>query len=268
MHGLGNDFLVMDTIHQAIDINQIPISLLADRHRGVGFDQLLIVTPSSKADFACRIFNADGSEAEQCGNGMRCVARYLHEEKFTQKNAFTLETRAGLINVIIHDYDHIEVMMGVPCFEPSKIPFKAEKIASQYEISIDSLKNPFSITVLSMGNPHAILCVDSLEEAPVATVGADIATHITFPKGTNVGFMQIINPKHIRLRTYERGAGETFACGSNACAAVVAGILNHGLDHKVNVELTYGNLIVEWADEKSSVILSGPATKVFKGTVF
>jgi diaminopimelate epimerase len=265
MHGLGNDFMVMDTIRQQIDIKKIPVSLLADRHRGVGFDQLLIVTKSSIADFACRIFNADGSEAEQCGNGMRCVARFVQEEQLTQKESFTLETISGLVNVIIHDYNHIDVMMGVPCFEPEKIPFLTEKIKKNYEISIDSTTSPLSFTVLSMGNPHAILCVPTIHDAPVATIGPKISSHSAFPKGTNVGFMEVIDPQHIRLRTFERGAGETFACGSNACAAVVAGILNHGLSHKVNVELTYGNLFIEWADKNSPVILSGPATRVFSG---
>lgn len=268
MHGLGNDFIIIDAIHQAIDIKKIPISLLADRHLGVGFDQLLLITKSSNADFACRIFNADGSEAEQCGNGMRCVARYVHEEQLTQKKSLTLETVSGLVNVIIHNYDRIEVTMCIPCFEPKKIPFAAEKMSKHYEITIDSTTPSLTFTVLSMGNPHAILLVPSINEAPVSTLGLKIATHPIFPKGTNVGFMEIVNPQHIRLRTFERGVGETFACGSNACAAVAAGILNHGLDHKVNVELPYGNLSVEWADENSPVILSGSATRVFSGTYF
>ncbi len=268
MHGLGNDFMVVDTIHQPMDIHKIPITLLADRHLGVGFDQLLIVTKSLIADFACRIFNADGSEAEQCGNGMRCIARYVQEEKLTQKKSLTFETVSGLVDVIIHNYDHIEVKMGIPCFEPEKIPFLTQKMAAHYEISIDSIAPPLSFTVLSMGNPHAILCVSSIKEAPIANIGSKIATHSAFPKGTNVGFMELVNPQHIRLRTFERGVGETFACGSNACAAVVAGILNHGLDHKVNVELTYGNLLIEWKGENSLVILSGAATRVFSGTYF
>lgn len=268
MHGLGNDFIVVDGIQQTIDIKKIPISLLSDRHQGIGFDQLLLITPSSQADFACRIFNSDGSEAEQCGNGMRCVARYLHEEQLTLKKAFTLETAAGLIPVSIHDYDHIEVNMGSPCFEPEKIPFITHQKSKLYDITVAATSSPLQFTILSMGNPHAILHVASINETPVATLGLKIATNPAFPKGTNVGFMEIVNSKHIRLRTFERGAGETFACGSNACAAVVAGILNHGLDHKVNVEVVYGNLVVEWPDKNSPVILSGSATRVFSGTYF
>ncbi len=266
MHGLGNDFMVIDTIRQTVDLSKIPIPLLADRHRGIGFDQLLVVTPSSRADFACRIFNADGSEAEQCGNGMRCVARYVQEEGLTQKKSLALETISGLINVTVHDHKHIDVIMGLPCFEPEKVPFTTPKIAAQY--NLDQTMPSLSFTVLSMGNPHAILKVPSIIDAPVEQLGAKISTHPAFPNGTNVGFMEIINPNHIHLRTFERGTGETFACGSNACAAVVAGILNHGLDHKVNVELTYGNLLIEWADKNSPVVLSGPAMRVFSGTYF
>lgn len=268
MHGLGNDFMVIDTINQSIDIKKIPISLLADRHLGVGFDQLLIITKSSQADFACRIFNADGSEAEQCGNGIRCVARYIREERLSQKNSLILETISGLVHINIHDHDHIEVAMGIPQFEPEKVPFLTEKKAPYYELSIDSSMSPLLFTVLSIGNPHAILHVPSISKASVATIGSKIATHPAFPKGTNVGFMEIIDPQHIRLRTFERGAGETFACGSNAVAAVIAGIINHGLEKKVFVKLTYGDLLVEWPDKNSSVTLTGPAARVFSGTYF
>lgn len=268
MHGLGNDFIVVDAIHQNIDLKKIDINLLADRHLGVGFDQLLLITPSDNADFACRIFNADGSEAEQCGNGMRCVARYLHEEQLTPKKSLAIETAAGLIKIKIVSYDNIEVNMGIPCFEPKKIPFTAETLSAHYEIAPDSTSTSLPFTVLSMGNPHAILTVPFINEAPVASIGRKIATHTLFPNGTNVGFMEIVNPQHIRLRTFERGAGETFSCGTNACAAVVAGILNQKLDHKVNVELTYGNLLIQWASKNSPVILSGSATRVFSGTYF
>lgn len=266
MHGLGNDFIVINAIHQVIDIKSIPFSWLSNRHLGVGFDQLLLVTKSSQADFACRIFNADGSEAEQCGNGMRCIARFVQEEQLTQKKSLVLETVAGPIDVTIHDYDNIQVMMGVPCFELQTIPFIAEKMAIHYEILLDPAMPALTLTALSLGNPHAILRVANIKDAPVTNIGSKIAIHPAFPKGTNVGFMEIINPQQIRLRTFERGVGETFACGSNACAAVVAGILSHELDHKVIVELTYGNLSIEWASKHSPVIMSGPATRVFDGT--
>ncbi len=268
MHGLGNDFMIINAIRQTIDIKSIPFSLLSDRHLGIGFDQLLLVTTSSHADFACRIFNSDGSEAEQCGNGMRCVARFVQEEQLTQKKSLVLETASGLIEVCIHDYDTIQVMMGVPCFEPDAIPFIAEKMAAHYEISLGPAAPALTFTALSLGNPHAILRVSNTKDAPVTDIGAKIAAHPAFPKGTNVGFMEIVNPQHIRLRTFERGAGETFACGSNACAAVVAGILHHELEHKVIVELTYGNLSIEWAGQNSPVMMSGPAARVFYGMCF
>ncbi|MCD6039305.1 MAG: dapF [Gammaproteobacteria bacterium] len=265
MQDLGNDFMIIEAIHQTIDIKNIPISLLSDRHRGIGFDQLLFITSSSHADFACRIFNADGSEAEQCGNGMRCVARFVQEEQFTKKKSLTLETLSGIVNVIIHSYNHIEVNMGIPCFEPEKIPFITKKIAAHYELSIHPEVPPLQFTVLSMGNPHAILHVPAVKEASVAEIGSKISLHPAFPKGTNVGFMEIINSQKIRLRTYERGVGETFACGSNACAAVVAGILNHGLERQVSIELAYGSLLVEWRGKNSPLLLGGAATRIFSG---
>lgn len=268
MHGLGNDFMVVDAIHQTIDLKKIPISLLADRHLGVGFDQLLLITPSTKADFACRIYNADGSEAEQCGNGMRCIARYLHEEQLTQKKSLSIETISGLIHVKIINYDMIEVNMGMPSFEPEKIPFITHHPAYHYDIKPDPDMPAMHFTVLSMGNPHAILIVPSINDAPVATIGSKIASHALFPKGTNVGFMEIVNRGHIRLRTFERGTGETFACGTNACASVVAGIIHHELDQKVNVELNYGNLLIEWGGKNTPAILAGSATRVFNGTYF
>lgn len=260
--------MIVDAIRQSVDIKKIPISLLADRHRGVGFDQLLLVEKSSHADFACRIFNADGSEAEQCGNGMRCIARFLVEESLTKKKSLVVETVSSLVEIMIHDYDHIQVNMGIPCFDPEKIPFLAEKTTAPDKLSVDAVASPFTLTVLSMGNPHAILQVPAVKDAPVPLLGAKIALHPAFPNGTNVGFMEIISPQKIRLRTFERGAGETWACGSNACAAVVAGILHHKLDHKVTVNLTYGDLLVGWAGEKWPVFLSGPAARVFSGIYF
>ncbi len=260
--------MVIDAIRQVVDIENMAIPALADRHRGIGFDQLLLVTTSSRADFACRIFNADGSEAEQCGNGMRCVARFVQEAQLTQKKSLVIEIRSGLVKVIVHDDDTIQVTMGVPCFEPEAVPFITEKKAAQYTISLDPAVPALSLTVLSMGNPHAILCVPHVKETPVTEIGMKIATHPRFPKGTNVGFMEIINPQQIRLRTFERGVGETFACGSNACAAVVAGILHHGLDHEVAVFLNYGNLSVKWMGGNTPVILSGSATSVFSGICF
>jgi len=249
MHGLGNDFVVIDAVHQVIDIKKIAIPMLADRHRGIGFDQLLLIEKSNKADFACRIFNADGSEAEHCGNGMRCVARFIQTEKLSEKKIVTLETLAGLIEIVIQPDYCYQVKMGIPYAEPELYTHAS-----------------LQFSVISIGNPHAIMCVPSVKTAPVLEMSARIATHVIFPKGVNVGFMEIINPQHIYLRTVERGAGETLACGSNACAAVVSGILQNKLDHKVTVTLTHGDLLVEWLGKDTPVILSGSAIRVFSGS--
>ncbi len=249
MHGLGNDFVVIDCIHQTLDLKKFPIKQLANRHMGIGFDQLLLIEKSKQADFACRIFNSDGSEAEQCGNGMRCVARFVHEEKLTAKKSFSIATKAGVVNVLIHDYDTIQVSMGIPIFQPKLNTAAVE------------------LSALSMGNPHAILQVKSVKEAPVLELGPTIAMHSAFPHGVNVGFMEVVNRQHIRLRTFERGAGETLACGSNACASVAAGIKNGLLDRKVKVEPTLGSLWVEWPDDQQVMLLTGPAVKVFVGDI-
>ncbi len=267
MHGIGNDFVVIEGLSQSIHVNKIPVKLLADRHSGIGFDQLLVILPSKKADFACLIFNADGSEAEQCGNGMRCIARFLHENNITNKSSISIETKAGQTTIKVDDYDHIHVNMGLPRFEPTDIPFKADRTRLLYEISLDDGQPGFALSVLSMGNPHAILQVASAKTFPVTQFGSVISTHRLFPKGTNVGFMEIVNPTHIRLRTFERGVGETLACGSNACAAVVSGIRNNLLEKKVKVELSLGDLFVQWDNEKTPVILTGSASQVFSGKV-
>lgn len=246
MHGLGNDFVVINGISQNIDVKKIPIPQLAHRHTGIGFDQLLLILPSTQADVFCKIFNADGSEAEQCGNGMRCIARFIHEQKLTEKKSIRIETKSGVVHALIHDYDTIQIEMQTPIFSAEKSP-SAELI------------------ILSMGNPHAILQVDSVKDAPVTTEGSRIATHAIFPQGINVGFMEIVNPKHIRLRTFERGVGETLACGSNACAAVAAGIQHYSLDSKVKVELALGNLWIEWPKKTGPILLTGPASNVFMG---
>ena len=265
MHGLGNDFVIIDGISQSIHRKKIPVQALANRHTGIGFDQLLLILPSKKADFACTIFNSDGTEAEQCGNGMRCVARFIHEHHLSAKKSITIETKAGIIETFIDDYENIRVNMGVPRFEPFDIPFNADRVRHLYEIPLDDNQPGLALAVLSMGNPHAILQVTSLREFPVAKFGSMISTHPLFPKGTNVGFMEILTPNHIRLRTFERGAGDTLACGSNACAAVVSGIRNNLLEKYVKVELPLGNLWVKWENEKDSVMLIGPATHVFSG---
>lgn len=267
MHGLGNDFVVIDGISQPLKLTNAHIKYLADRHLGIGCDQLLLIETSQQANFACRIFNSDGSEAEQCGNGLRCVARFLADKNLTNQQAFTIETKAGVFNAQLCDNDLIEITMGTPCFAPELIPFVAETTQPTYALQLDNPSMTLEMSVLSMGNPHAILIVDSINNSPVQQIGGQVASHPAFPLSTNVGFMEIVNRQQIRLRTFERGTGETFACGSNACAAVVAGISSGSLDHKVQVNLPYGDLYIEWQGSNNPVKMTGPATTVFEGTI-
>ncbi len=267
MHGAGNDFVVIDAINQTFSIPHLNIQLLAHRHIGIGFDQLLLVKPSIQADFYCQIFNSDGTEAEQCGNGLRCAARFIYDKGLTKQKTIAIETKAGIFDAVILDDMNIQVSMGQPTFEGIKIPFLGEMTDNTFPLEIKHDINTIPLTILSMGNPHAIMQVASIEYFPVTEVGSLVSTHPLFPKNANVGFMEIINREHICLRTYERGVGETYACGSNACAAVVAGILNSSLAHKVKVELIFGNLWVEWAGREKPVVMTGPAMHVFDGIV-
>lgn len=253
MHGLGNDFIVIDGVSQQVNVDALPIAQLANRHLGVGFDQLLLIEKTSTADFACRIFNSDGSEAEQCGNGMRCVARFVREHKLADKNVLTIQTKAGVTEVDVSHFDKIKVNMGQPSFESN--------------VALNIADQALALSVLSMGNPHAILQVSSLHHFPISELGHQVSTHDMFPHGVNVGFMEIVNSSNIRLRTYERGAGDTLACGSNSCAAVVAGIQNKLLDNRVKVDLALGSLWIEWAGEGQPVFMTGPAEKVFDGVI-
>lgn len=254
MHGLGNDFIVIDALRQPASLETPLIAKLADRNQGIGFDQLLLILPSKNADFVCRIFNADGSEAEHCGNGLRCVARYVHEEGICKKDRLTLETQAGKIEVDIPNYEHIRVNMGIPLIQPEAL-----------QVSLDD--SELDLTLLSLGNPHAIQRVKACETTPVAAWGRRIEGLPAFPKGVNVGFMEVQNRQSIRLRTYERGVGETLACGSNACASVVAGISRAWLDSKVEVNLPRGVLEVSWDGPEQRVYLTGPAARVFSGEI-
>lgn len=252
MHGLGNDFVIINTLNQTVDINKLAIAKLADRHRGIGFDQLILIEPSKQATFFCRIYNADGTEAEQCGNGLRCVARLLHEEKWHTSPSFNLETKAGIFPLTIKDYDNIQIAMGTPQIQ--------EKLTK-----LTIAAHPISLSILSLGNPHAIVKIESVDRIAADQLGTAISEHPHFTAGANVGFMQIINPNHVRLRTYERGAGETFACGSNACAAAVAGIANGWLQDRVEVSFKHGSLIIEWQGENHPIYMTGPAARVFSG---
>ncbi len=266
MHGLGNDFVLLDGFSQPIHLTQEMIRELAHRRLGVGCDQLLIVEKPSRddADFFYRIYNSDGSEAGQCGNGARCFAVFVYTQGLTDKRHLRLQTTTSLIEAFIGDSGEVTVDMGQPLFEPEHVPFSGG-LGAIVE-SLDLFGESVPITALSMGNPHAVQVVPNVAEAPVLTQGPFIETHVRFPQGVNAGFMQILDRKHIRIRVWERGAGETLACGTGACAAVVTGIRRGLLDHSVSVETNGGFLSVEWASEQAPVMMRGPAVMTFEGT--
>ncbi|BBL35013.1 diaminopimelate epimerase [Nitrosomonas stercoris] len=269
MHGLGNDFIVIDAISQPAALSALDSAVvrrLADRHFGIGFDQLLIVEPAREGgDFRYRIFNADGGEVEQCGNGARCFARFVHDRNLTNRHTIRVETARGIITPTIEINGEVSVNMGVPCFEPAQIPFTAPQRALTYPLTIRDKE--LEISAVSMGNPHAVQIVADIEQAPVASEGPLIESHERFPERVNAGFMQIIDRTHIRLRVFERGAGETLACGTGACAAVVCGIARNLLDNEVRVAMRGGQLHIRWAGENHPVWMTGPAVTVFEGTI-
>lgn len=267
MHGLGNDFVIIDAIRQQVAMTGERARLLASRRRGIGCDQVLLVEPprGSQTDFHYRIFNADGSEAEHCGNGARCFARFVHDRGLTDKREIRAETKTGIIDLALLDDGQVRVRMGVPRFEPAAVPFLADARAPAYDLGVGC--QALRIGVLSMGNPHAVLAVDDVASAPVATLGPCIETDSRFPNRTNVGFMQVLDSGHIQLRVWERGAGETEACGSGACAAMVIGRLWGELDEQVCVSLPGGDLLIEWPGEGETVTMTGPATHVYDGEI-
>lgn len=266
MHGLGNDFVVIDAINQAVSLNREQIRFIADRHFGIGCDQILLVEQANgDADFFYRIYNADGGEVEQCGNGARCFVRYVHDHGLTRKHQIRVETKGGLIAPVLLEDGEVRVNMGMPEFEPANIPFVAERRALTYQLDVQGVM--VRISALSMGNPHAVLVVDDLETAPVCSEGAVIEAHPRFPKRVNVGYMQVMDRHHIRLRVFERGAGETLACGTGACAAVVAGIQQNFIETPVLVSTRGGNLTISWAGEHAPVFMTGPAVVVFEGEI-
>ena len=268
MQGAGNDFVVIDGVTQAVDLSTLQLKRIADRRRGIGCDQVLIITPPDdpNADFRYTIFNADGSRAGQCGNGARCVGRFLHEKRLTRKRELTLLTDDDLLALNVAKDGRVLAGLATPRFEPAAIPFSASQPASQYEIEVQG--QILSIGALSIGNPHATLVIDDCAAAPVNTLGSLIESHKRFPHRANVGFMQIISQTEIKLRVFERGVGETEACGSGACAAVVHGIQLGLLGHEVTVHLPGGKLSVSWGGIGSRVWLGGPTASVFDGTVF
>lgn len=265
MHGLGNDFVVLDATRHPITLSPAELRYIADRHTGVGCDQILQVEAphESGTDFYYRIFNADGSEVEQCGNGARCFVRFVREKGLTQKTEIRVGTRAGVIVPRLEPDGQVTVDMGAPVFEPARIPFLAPKRALTYELDLSG--KTILISALSMGNPHALQLVPDVDAAPVTHEGPHIERHARFPERVNAGYMQILNRGHIRLRVYERGAGETLSCGTGACAAVVAGILRGLLDARVRVTTRGGELRISWAGEGQPVQMTGPAATVFDG---
>jgi diaminopimelate epimerase len=267
MHGAGNDFVVLDGTRQKIDLSPEQLRLLADRRFGVGCDQILLVEKSQhkSADFRYRIFNADGGEVEQCGNGARCFMRFVYDNKLTTKREISVETQCGLIVPRLEEDGRVTVNMGTPVFEAARIPFTGGSgaISEPLEVAGQTLH----ISAVSMGNPHAVQVVEDIELAPIATLGALIENHPRFPNRVNAGFMQITDRHHIKLRVYERGAGETLSCGTGACAAAVAGIRRDLLDSPVNVATRGGMLTIAWQNNTAPVLMTGPATTVFSGEI-
>lgn len=267
MHGLGNDFMVIDGVTQNVHLSTETIKRLANRHTGVGFDQLLLVEPpyTPDTDFHYRIFNADGGEVEQCGNGARCFARFVRLKGLTKKKVLKVSTLKGTIILTVNPDETIRVNMGKPIFEPNKIPFRAVKEEKTYIIRAN--EQTILCGAVSMGNPHCVLQVENVMKAQVTTLGPILECHERFPEKANIGFMQIVDKKNIHLRVFERGVGETQACGTGACAAVAVGIQQGLLDNKVNVMLPGGKLFIEWNGVNSPLFMIGTATHVYDGFI-
>ncbi len=272
MHGAGNDFVVVDSYSAPVSLTSAQIKKIANRHFGVGCDQLLIVekTNTPNVDFRYRIFNADGGEVEQCGNGARCFVRFVHHKGLTQKREIAVETASGLITLTLGDHNQVTVNMGAPRFEPADVPLVAASRQKTYELQL--YKQTIELSAVSMGNPHAVTIVDNLDTANVAELGPAIEAHASFPQRVNAGFMQIINPHEIKLRVYERGAGETLSCGTGACAATVSGIQLGLLQNPVLVHARGGDLRIEWAGidlngKAQPVMMTGDAEIVFEGSI-
>jgi diaminopimelate epimerase len=267
MHGLGNDFIVFDArgpeeVPSAADLRR-----LADRRTGIGFDQALVLSPPVRpgTDVHYRIFNADGSEVEQCGNGARCIARLVASRAATRDRTLVMDSPGGLVNARLRADGLVSVAMGVPNFDPRSLPFEAEREAATYRIDLPS--GPVEFGAVSIGNPHAVIRVRSVQDAPVDTVGPAMENHARFPRRVNVGFLEIVAPDHVRLRVFERGAGETQACGTGACAAVAVGRRHGPLAEEVRVDVPGGRLIVQWPGPGEPIWLTGPAETAFEGQV-
>ncbi|MCP3908260.1 MAG: diaminopimelate epimerase [Oceanicoccus sp.] len=268
MHGIGNDFVVLDLISQRFNLQEEHVRMFADRRLGIGCDQVLVVeTPRQPdVDFRYRIYNCDGGEVEQCGNGARCFARFVRDKKLTGKKTIRVETSSGIIELAVMEDHQVEVNMGEPILSPAEIPFTTEEAqCGVYSIEVNGQR--CEIGAVSMGNPHSVMLVDDVDTADVETLGPAIESHSQFPQRVNAGFMQIVSRNEINLRVYERGAGETLACGTGACAAVVSGIVRGLLDQQVITHLPGGSLTIEWRGEGHPVMMTGPATNVFEGQI-
>ena len=267
MHGLGNDFMVLDLISQHAHIQPKHAKAWGDRHTGVGFDQLLLVEAPTNpdVDFRYRIFNSDGSEVEQCGNGARCFARFVVDKRLTVKKQIRVETKGGIIELNLRPDGQVTVDMGAPRLVPEQIPFQADAEALSYAVEVDG--QSVQLAAVSMGNPHAVLRVDNVDSAPVHSLGPKLEHHPRFPKRVNVGFLQVIDRQQARLRVWERGAGETQACGTGACAAAVAAIRQGWMDSPLQLELPGGSLSIEWAGPGQPVMMTGPAVRVYEGQI-
>lgn len=267
MQGAGNDFVVIDATKSPVHLSHAQIQHIANRYFGVGCDQLLMVeaTNTRGVDFRYRIFNADGGEVEQCGNGARCFVRFVVDKGLTSKRDIRVETASGIITLMLQDDGQVTVNMGAPRFTPAQIPFEAEQQSVSYELPLAD--ETVTISAVSMGNPHAVMLVDNVHTAEVASLGPQIESHMRFPQRVNAGFMQVLNEHEINLRVYERGSGETLACGTGACAAAVSGIQLGTLQSPVKVHTRGGILTIQWAGGDTPVLMTGPADIVFDGEI-
>ena len=265
MHGLGNDFVVFDAVSQRVELTAEAVGAIADRHFGIGCDQVLLIESprNPDSDFYYRIFNADGSEVAQCGNGVRCIARFVVEKGLTQKKEIRVATASGVMAPKLEDNGMVTVNMGVPTFDLDKIPFVSDELGPSHWLEVNGER--IRIVALAIGNPHAVQVVPNIDTAPVAIQGPMIEQHVRFPKRVNAGYMQVMDRNKIKLRVYERGSGETLACGSGACAAVVAGVTLGLLDPKVSVLTRGGELNILWNGCGQAVMMTGPAVTVFEG---
>lgn len=267
MHGLGNDFVVIDAVTQNVRVTRSMVRRLANRTLGIGCDQVLVIEAPTEADidFNYRIFNQDGGEVEQCGNGARCLARYVYDRQLTGKNPILVKTKNRVMTMHLEANKLVTVDMGIPQLDPAQIPFQAEQPAALYDIDVAG--KTYQVAAVSMGNPHTLLQVDDVDTAPVETLGPELECHARFPNRVNVGFMQIVDRNTIKLRVFERGVGETKACGSGACAAAVAAIQQELVDSSVTVQLSGGDLNIQWQGENKPLLMTGPAVSVFHGRV-